>query len=79
MRPDMAQVIIERPRGGMRYKTPKGSRRRLQRGLDVGPSREGIKRTWGLRLRREYGGPLYSVAVRRLSKAELRSLPVPRD
>jgi len=47
MRPDMAQVIIERPRGGRRYKTPKGSRRRLQRGLDVGPRREGIKRVWG--------------------------------
>src|SRR5262245_62448206 len=47
MRPDMAQVIIERPRGGQRYKTPKGSRRRLQRGLDDGPRREGIKRVWG--------------------------------
>lgn len=47
MRPDMAQIIIERPRGGWRYKTPKGSRRRLQRGLDDGPRREGIKRIWG--------------------------------
>jgi hypothetical protein len=47
MRPDMAQVIIERPRGGPRYKTPKGSRRRLQRGLDAGPRREGMMRAWG--------------------------------
>jgi hypothetical protein len=60
MRPDMAQVIIERPRGGRRYKTPKGSRRRLQRGLDAGPRREGMKRVWGggTKSLNEHLGPL---------------------
>jgi hypothetical protein len=46
MRPDMAKVIVERPRYGSRTRgTPKGYRRTLQRLGDEGlPHREGIKR-----------------------------------
>ncbi|HJT35682.1 MAG TPA: hypothetical protein VJ783_26880 [Pirellulales bacterium] len=47
MRPDMAKVIVERPRGGMRLKTPKGSRKRLQRlPINDWPKSEGIGRPW---------------------------------
>jgi hypothetical protein len=46
MRPDMAKVIVERPRIGSRRRgTPKGSRRAAQRlGPDNLPRRQGIKR-----------------------------------
>ncbi len=46
MRPDMAKVIVERPRFGSRTRgTPKGYRRTLQRLGDEGlPHREGMKR-----------------------------------
>jgi hypothetical protein len=47
MRSDMPQVIIERPRGGPRFKTPKGERRRDQRiPDDERPTRESIGRKW---------------------------------
>jgi hypothetical protein len=70
MRPDMAQVIIERPRGGRRIKTPKGSRRRLQRGLDASPRREGIKRTWGggTKWLSEHLGPLRRFLLGRVGR-----------
>jgi hypothetical protein len=47
MRSDMAKVIVERPRGGQRLKSPKGYHRRLQR---IAPEdqlkRESITRPW---------------------------------
>jgi hypothetical protein len=44
MRKDMAQVVVDEPRSGGRIKTPKGSRRKHQRGFDENsPSYEGIK------------------------------------
>jgi hypothetical protein len=60
MRPDMAKVIVERPRKTNRRK-PKGYRRKLQRyGDDGGPSHEGIKRCWlgGTKWLNEHLGPL---------------------
>lgn len=48
MRSDMAKVLTERPRAGMRTKTPKGTRRyyaRLERD-DMMPKRERIRERW---------------------------------
>ncbi len=47
MRKDMAKIIVERPRGGGGYKTPKGSLRALQRmPMDEWPTKEGMQRHW---------------------------------
>jgi hypothetical protein len=47
MRSDMAKVIVESARSGMRYKTPKGSRRELQdTPIDEYPKQEKIRRKW---------------------------------
>lgn len=47
MREDMAKVIVERPRWGGGIKTPKGSRRVLQRiPLDELPARIGMGKIW---------------------------------
>lgn len=48
MRPDMAKVIVERPRVGSRGKgKPKGYRKALQGLSDEGlPAREGMRRRW---------------------------------
>ncbi len=62
MRPDMAKVIVERPRRGWHVRgTPKGYRRRLQRFSDDElPRREGIKERWqsGTKSLNEHLGPL---------------------
>jgi hypothetical protein len=62
MRPDMAKVIVERPRYGSRIRgKPKGYRRALQRLGEEGPPRhEGMKRRhWGiLKNLNEHLGPL---------------------
>lgn len=47
MRPDMAKVIVERPRHGPRLKSPKGYRRKRQRmAIEDWPKTEGITRPW---------------------------------
>jgi hypothetical protein len=44
----MKKVLTERPRGGWRYKSPKGERRRRQRtGMEEQPRREKIQAKWG--------------------------------
>lgn len=61
MRPDMAKVIVERPRCHAGAKgTPKGLRRRTHRLFDEGlPRQEGIKRrSGGTKLLNEHLGPL---------------------
>jgi hypothetical protein len=62
MRPDMAKVIVERPRYGSRIRgTPKGYRRALQRLADDGPpGHEGMKRRHrgGTKGLNEHLGPL---------------------
>jgi hypothetical protein len=60
MRADMAKVIVERPRLGARYKTPKSYPKRRQReGLDA-RKREGIRRPWAgcRKMLNEHLGPL---------------------
>ena len=47
MRPDMFEVLIERPRGGMRLNKPKGYRRAMRRmPLDEAPRWESTGRRW---------------------------------
>jgi hypothetical protein len=62
MRPDMAKVIVERPRKkGCAWPKPKGYQRRLRRyGEDGPPTREGIKACWQGRTKylNEHLGPL---------------------
>lgn len=62
MRPDMAKVIVERPRHkGWAWRRPKGYKRNLQRAPeDGGPAREGMKRPWagGQKYLNEHLGPL---------------------
>ena len=62
MRPDMAKVIVERPRLKRHaWNKPKGYRRRLRRfGEDGPPCREGIKARWQGRTKdlNEHLGPL---------------------
>jgi hypothetical protein len=62
MRPDMAKVIVERPRYGSRIRgTPKGYRRALQRLAGDGPPiREGMKQRHrgGTKILNEHLGPL---------------------
>ena len=62
MRPDMAKVIVERPRiKGRAWERPKGYRRRLGcYGPDGPPGREGIKAPWqnGTKHLNEHLGPL---------------------
>lgn len=62
MRPDMAKVIVERPRfGSCIHGTPKGYRRSIQRlAAEGGPIREGMKRRWrgGTKRLNEHLGPL---------------------
>lgn len=61
MRRDMPQVIVERPRGGSRHKTPKGERRRNQAiPIDEAPHRESIGRKWSGKAKwlSEHLGPL---------------------
>lgn len=61
MRPDMAKVIVERPRLGGGVRRPKGIRKRECLALaDQLPSREGIKRRWRSWPKRlnEHLGPL---------------------
>jgi hypothetical protein len=62
MRPDMAKVIVERPRLGSRiHGKAKGARKRVARlGLDNLPKREGIKRSCrgGTKQLNEHLGPL---------------------
>jgi hypothetical protein len=61
MRPDMAKVIVERPRVGGGYSRPKGARKRTRKGWDEGlPQHEGIKQRWqgGRKAFNEHLGPL---------------------
>lgn len=62
MRPDMAKVIVERPRHkGRAWRRPKGYKRHQQPlGEDGGPVREGMKRPWtgGQKDLNEHLGPL---------------------
>src|ERR1043165_3926823 len=62
MRPDMAKVIVERPRKkGWAWNKPKGYQRRLRRyGEDGPPAREGIRACWQGRTKclNEHLGPL---------------------
>src|SRR4051812_32542010 len=47
MREDMAKVIVERPRGGWRLKSPKGYRKRWRKfAAEEMPKKESIKRPW---------------------------------
>ena len=47
MREDMAKIIVERPRGGGGFKTPKGSVRRWQGvPMEEWQTHEGMKRPW---------------------------------
>ncbi|RJQ25025.1 hypothetical protein C4577_06480 [Candidatus Parcubacteria bacterium] len=47
MRKDMGKVITERPRRGMRYKAPKGSKKEIQKGFDEdSPKTENIRKKW---------------------------------
>jgi hypothetical protein len=47
MRPDMAKVIVERPRLGGGLRRPKGNRKRERLALaDLAPTREGMRRPW---------------------------------
>lgn len=47
MRPDMAKVIVERPRLGGGLRRPKGLRKRERLALvDLMPAREGYRRRW---------------------------------
>jgi hypothetical protein len=61
MRPDMAKVIVERPRLGGGLRRPKGNRKRERLALaDLAPTREGIRRPWQScrKMLNEHLGPL---------------------
>jgi len=72
MRPDLKQVVTERPRSGGGFKTPKGSKREWQRHeIEDYPKREKIRAKWhymGAKQFTDVLGPLYGYLLKQVGR-----------
>src|SRR5258708_1687591 len=69
MRSDMKKVVTERPRGGGRFKTPKGQKRQRQRFKeDEQPRSERIRPRWRGKHFTDLLGPLYHYLLKQVGR-----------
>lgn len=72
MRDDMKKVVTERPRSGIRFKTPKGYNRQMDRYGEDSPKREKIRLKWRqVGYNKEFTdviGPLYRFLLKQVGR-----------